>query len=293
MGRKGQSITLSISDRDKVQLEALALELGITWGDRPNISKLVEAIARRKLLVSANHDWTADRLHALNQARTALVDAGQIEAALAVAQLLLDRSELTLPLRVELEQFVQYPVQPWRLAVERYIRQNQPFQLSYQDAAEQVWQFTIRYAELTTHEERQYLDCWCDETTGNQDLPELAHNRCLRLDRITDAAIAPVSGPWHSGLATILVEMHLFRGLAFAYRSKTNQDEVNEWLPDSPQVRRIVRRVSSTFWLMREILRYGKDCEIIAPEQVRNLVKDELIALGARYGLRLEHSDAI
>jgi hypothetical protein len=260
----------------------------MTWGERPNISKLVEAIARRRLLVSANLDWTADRINALNQARIALVDAGKIEAALAVAQLLLERSEITLPLRSELEQFVAHPVQPWRLAVERYIRQNQPFQLSYQDAAEQVWQFTIRYAEIATHEDRQYLDCWCDEATGNQDLPELAHNRCLRLDRIADASIAPVAGQWHPGLATILVEMHLFRGLAFAYRSKTNQDEVNEWLTDSPQVRRVVRRVSNTFWLIREILRYGQDCEIVAPEHVRNQLKHELISLCSQYGLTLE-----
>ncbi len=288
MGRRGQSITLSISDRDKGQLEALALELGMTWGDRPNISKLVEAIARRKLLIGANHDWTADRLNALNQARIALVDAGKIEAALTVAQLLLERSEITLPLRSELEQFIAHPVQPWRLAVERYIRQNCPFQLSYQDAAERVWQFTIRYAEIATHEDRQYLDCWCDETTGNQDLPELEHNWCLRLDRITDASVAPIPGPWHSGLATILVEMHLLRNLAFAYRSKTNQDEVNEWLVDPPQVRRVVRRVSNTFWLMREVLRYGKDCEIIAPEHVRNQLKNEAIALCNQYGLTIE-----
>ncbi|MBF2050599.1 WYL domain-containing protein [Leptolyngbya sp. NK1-12] len=283
MGRRGQSITLAISERDKVQLENLALELGITWGDRPNISKLVEAIARRKLLIRANYDWTADRINALNQARIALVDAGNIEASMVVAQLLLERSEIALPLRAELDQFVAHPVQPWRLAIEHYIRQSQPFQLSYQDAAEQVWQFTIRYAELTTHEDRQYLDCWCDETTGNQDLPELAHNRCLRLDRITDASVAPVSGQWHGGLATILVEMHLFRGLAFAYRSKTNQDEVNEWLTDSPQVRRVVRRVSSTFWLLREISRYWEDCIILSPQSLRMRMQKKVEAMHRLY----------
>ncbi|GAC1458270.1 MAG: hypothetical protein NVS2B14_06250 [Chamaesiphon sp.] len=63
---------------------------------------------------------------------------------------------------------------------------------------------------------REYLDCWCEETTGNQDLPELVHNWCLRIDRITDASVAPVAEQWYSGLATIPVEMHLFGGLAFA-----------------------------------------------------------------------------
>lgn len=286
MGRKGQSVTLSISDRDKAQLESLALELGMTWGDRANISKLVEAIARRQLLIAPNHDWRIERINALNQARTALIDAGKIEDAIAIARLLLERSELTIPLRTELEQFVAQPTQAWRLEVERYIRRQQPFQLSYQDAAERVWQFTIRFAAIVPHEDRQYLDCWCEETEGAQGLPDLQHNRSLRIDRITDAAIHPVAGAWRlTGLATLSVELHLFRGLAFAYQSKTAIDEVNEWHESLPQVRRVIRRVSSTFWLIREILHYGQDCEVVSPESVRELIKQEWMALGNRYGL--------
>lgn len=287
MGRKGQAITLSISERDKAQLESLALEFGMTWGDRANISKLVEAIARRQLLIAPNHDWNLERINALNQARAALVDVGRIEDAIAIAQLLLERSELTIPLRAELEQFVAQPTQGWRLEVERYIRRQQPFQLSYQDAAERVWQFTIRYGAIASHEDRQYLDCWCEETEGAQGLPELEHNRSLRLDRITDAAIHPIPGAWRSmGLATITVELHLFRGLAFAYRSKTAIDEVNEWHEHLPQVRRVVRQVSSTFWLIREVLRYGQDCEVVSPENVRELVRQELLGMCDRYGLQ-------
>lgn len=283
MSRKGLSITLSVREQDKVQLEALALEFGMTWGDRPNISRLVEAIARRQLVIAPNHDWVKERITALNCARTALVDAGQIEAAVAISQLLLERSELTLPLRNELEQFIAQPAVPWRVEVERYILRQQPFQLSYQDAAERVWQFTICYAEVATHEDRQYLDCWCEETTGNQDLPELRHNWCLRLDRITDAAIVPISGRWRSGLDKLLVELHLSHGLAFAYHSKSTLDQVNEWLIDPPQVRRIVREVSSTFWFTREVLRYGKDCEVVSPGQLRHKIKQEVVALYNQY----------
>ncbi|PSB19570.1 WYL domain-containing protein [filamentous cyanobacterium CCP1] len=283
MGRRGQSVTLSVSELDKSKLEALALEFGMTWGDRPNISRLVEAIARRQLVIAPNHDWTKERINALNQARTALIDAGRIEAAVMIAHLLLERSELTIPLRTELEQFVERPAFPWRLEVERYIRRQQPFQLSYQDAAERIWQFTIRHAEIVTYEDRQYLDCWCEETEGNQDLPDLTHNWCLRIDRITDAVIAPVNGEWYAELTAILVEMHLFRGLAFAYRSKTAKDEVNEWLAELPQVRRVVRRVAHSFWFMREVLRYGQDCEIISPNAMRDRMKQEVQALYERY----------
>lgn len=285
MSRKGYSITLSISEQDKTQLESLALELGKTWGDRPNISKLIEAIARRQLVIAPNHDWTKERVAALNRARTALIDAGEIDMAVAIAQLLLERSELTIPLRHELEQFVARPVLPWRVEVQRYILRQQPFQLSYQDAAERVWHFTIRYAEIATHEARQYLDCWCEETESNQDLPELVHNWCLRIDRITDAAVSPIPGQWRSSLDTIPVELHLFRGLAFAYQSKTTNDTVNEWATDLPQVRRVVRQTSSTFWLIREVLRYGKDCEIVSPAAVRDRLKQELEPLCRLYGL--------
>jgi hypothetical protein len=285
MSRKGQSITLSLKEQDKRQLEALAEEFGKTWGDRPNISRLVEAIARRQLVIAPNHDWTRERITALNRARLALVDVSQIEAAVAIAQLLLERSELTIPLRHELEQFVARPALPWRVEIERYILRQQPFQLSYQDAAERVWRFTIHYAEIAIHEDRQYLDCWCEETEGNQDLAELQHNWCLRLDRIADAAVSPVTGQWRRGLATIPVELHLFRGLAFAYRSKSAIDEVNEWATEFPQVRRVVRRVSSSFWLIREVLRYGKDCEVVSPEVVRDRLKQELEPLCRLYGL--------
>ncbi|NJO47338.1 MAG: WYL domain-containing protein [Oscillatoriales cyanobacterium RM2_1_1] len=283
MSQKGRSITLSVSEQDKRQLEALALEFGKTWGDRPNISKLIEAIARRELVIAPNHNWSQERIQALNRARTALVDVGELQMALAIAQLLLERSELTIPLRNELEKFLARPAAPWQLQIERYIRQQQPFQLSYQDAAERLWQFTICYAELATHEDRQYLDCWCRETEGNQDLPELQHNWCLRLDRINDAAVIATAGNWRSGLAIIAVELHLFQGLAFAYRSKTARDEVNQWHPDIPNVRRVVRHVSNTFWLIREVLRYGKDCEIVAPEAVREKFKLEVAALHRRY----------
>lgn len=285
MTRKGKSITLSLNESDKVQLEAIALELGMKWGEDPNISRLIQAIARRQFLILPNDNWSRDRINTLNKARNLFIDAGQIEDALVLAHLLLGRSEITIPLRQELDQFVARPAVPWRIEVERYIRQQQPFQLAYQDAAERVWNFTIAYGEVTQHEERQYLDCWCEETVGNQDLLELSHNWCLRFDRIPEAAVSPVKGRWRLQLDSIPVELHLFGGLAFAYRTKTGADEVNEWLTEPPQVRRVVRRVTNTFWFFREVLRYGKDCVIITPESVRDRFKQQLRSLCAQYGM--------
>ncbi|MGV2387902.1 MAG UNVERIFIED_CONTAM: hypothetical protein LVR29_05080 [Microcystis novacekii LVE1205-3] len=73
------------------------------WGDKPNISKLIKEIAQNKLKIAPNHDWKPDRLQMLQQAIDSLIDAGQIPIALELAKLLLERSELSDPLRKELE----------------------------------------------------------------------------------------------------------------------------------------------------------------------------------------------
>lgn len=278
MSRKGQSITLSISDQDKAQLEKIARELGIMRGDRPNISGLVEAIARQQFLVAPNNNWSEIQITALQQAISALTDAGQVEQAQIIALLLLERRELPLPVRTQVERFQQSPPLAWRQEIDRYILRQQPFQISYYDAADRLWSFTIRYAQITLHEQRQYLDCWCEETQANQDLPELAHNWSLRIDRIPEAAILPIEGKWRSNLDQIEVEMHLFRGLAFAYQAKS-QDVTVEWLEGKQQVRRVVRRISSTFWFIREVLRYGEDCLVVSPVSVGDRFKQKLLTL--------------
>jgi predicted DNA-binding transcriptional regulator YafY len=283
MGRRGQSVTLSISERDKAQLEQIALEHGMTWGDRPNISRLVEAIARRELLIGRNHDWSETRIRALWQAVQSLTDGGHADAARRIAEVLHERSELSIPLRSEVERYLENPVTPWRLQIDQYIRCQQPFQLTYRDAADRPWAFSIRHAQIMPYEQRQYLACWCEETEGNQDVPALQHNWNLRLDRIPDAALGRVRGAWRSSLDTIQVEMHLLKGLAFAYEPKP-EDVVSEWLPDrSPPVKRVVRTVTNTFWFFREARRYGADCVIVSPEVVRDRFRADLLAMLESY----------
>ena len=284
MSRKGQSVTLSISDRDKAELESLAFELGMKWGDRPNISKLVEAIARRQLLVFPNNDWSETRIRALERSIYALTDIGQLEQAQIIANLLLERSELSLPLRSEIERFALNLPPAWRIEIDRYIRRQQPFQLSYQDAAERLWNFTVRHAKVTPHEKRQYLDCWCEETEENQDIEGLTHNWCLRLDRIQEAAVMPAEGQWRSELAYVEVEMHLSGGLAFAYRTKP-EDTVNDWLADKQRVRRVVRKVYSTFWFIREVMQYAENCVVVAPESVRDRIRQKLQLMCTQYNI--------
>ena len=52
MGRKEQSITLSLSLEDKALLEQLAIRHDCKWGDKPNISRLIQQIATGSLVIS-------------------------------------------------------------------------------------------------------------------------------------------------------------------------------------------------------------------------------------------------
>jgi len=52
MSRKQESITLSVSEEEKAELGKIALELGFIWGDKPNISGLVKAIAQHQLALT-------------------------------------------------------------------------------------------------------------------------------------------------------------------------------------------------------------------------------------------------
>ncbi|WP_414577535.1 WYL domain-containing protein [Anabaena sp. CCY 9402-a] len=286
MSRKGQSITLSVSERDKAELEAIAREFGMMWGDDPNISKLIKAIAQRQLIIGKNNDWQESRIRALHRCIGALTDIGQIEQAQIIAELLLERGELSIPLRNEIQAFLGNTPPAWRVQIDRYILREQPFQLSYQDAAERVFNFTVRYAKITPHEKREYLDCWCEETAGNLDIPELTHNWCFRLDRILDAAVKQIDGEWRSHLDQIEVEMHLLNNLGFAYQAKP-EDKINEWLPDKQRVRRVVRRVHNTFWFIREIMQYTPDCVIVSPDNVRSLIKEKLLSCCQNYDLQV------
>ena len=286
MGRKGESITLSISDRDKTNLEAIALELDMMWGDRPNISKLVEAIARKQIQISKNNDWSSDRIDTLDRIVDLLIDYGELDLAQNITNLLLERSELTAPMRRRLENFNEKPPEMWRQTIDRYIKLHQPFRLLYHDAADIPHSFSIYYAKVTPHDKRLYLDCWCSETVS-EDVELLQHNRCLRLDRIPESAITPIQGKWRSQLDQITVTFQLSGKLAHAYKPKPNIDIDDIWLGDPP-LRQITRTISSTFWFYREIMPYAEDCEIIEPDDVRQKFVEKLRSLYIKYSLVLE-----
>jgi predicted DNA-binding transcriptional regulator YafY len=157
-----------------------------------------------------------------------------------------------------------------------------PFRFSYADAAGKPFVFTVRYGERVLREGYYYLECWCDETEDNQDLEPLRHNWCFRFDRVTNAdAFFPLdASTWREeGMATIPVQFELYRGLAHAFR-EGEKDRLDSW---DGKVKVVTRRITSTFWFIREIIRYGKDCKVLSQSGVRERLVEQLEGAIAHY----------
>lgn len=280
MTRKGQSITLSVTNQEKQQLQAIAEAFNCKWGDRPNISRLLSAIAQNKLQVLANTDWSQDRIIALDAARNALIDQGEIAKAKEIAHLLSSRGELSAPFRAEIEQFLDQPQPTWRQTIDQMIAQQQPFRLTYQDATERPFTFNILHGQIMHLEKRDYLVCYCQESEDNEDIEPLCHNWTLRLDRIQEAGVTQINQPWAKDLARVAVTFKLYGGLAFGYTVKTDDDFVGDLEGDS---RRVIRKIFNTFWFFREIAKYWEQCEIIEPKSVRDRVSEKITQLVQLY----------
>jgi predicted DNA-binding transcriptional regulator YafY len=280
MSRKGQSITLSVSEAEKQQLQALAEAFNCKWGEQPNISRLVSAIAQNQLQLVSNTDWSSDRIQALDAARKALIDQGEIAKAKEIARLLCSRSELSSPFRTEIEQFLAQPQPAWRQTIDQFIGQQQPFRLTYQDAQERLLTFHFLYGQVMHIEKRDYLVGYCLESEHNDDIEPLHHNFTLRFDRIDEAAVTAINQRWAQDLARVSVTFQLYGRLAFRYEAKENDVFVGELEGES---RRVIRRIFSTFWFFRDIAKYWEQCEVIEPQSVRDRVSEKIIQLAQLY----------
>ena len=275
MPRKKETITLSIPPGTKAQLESIASRLGIFWGKSPSPSGLITAIAKQELEVGPPFTLNSTQVSALLQAVKLLKDSGYMGEAQDILALLLERGNLEQPLRQSLlQELGQQQTEAWRVLVEQYRNDRQPFIILYRNAQDEELEFTVRYAEISFEDKRFYLEIWCEETEDikNTDFPETIHNRCLRLDRIK--AIAKTHGQWRDeGLDYLKVYLHFYKGMVKAYEPR-DRDIENEVLGD---VRQVVRRVSNPFWLIREVLKYGGDCVVVSPEQLRSRIKQKLL----------------
>ncbi|WP_421658908.1 helix-turn-helix transcriptional regulator [Leptothermofonsia sp. ETS-13] len=285
MPRKKETLTLSVPPGTKEKLEAIAERLNLRWGKSPSPSKLVTVIAQGQISVGKSRPLNGEQVEALRQSIKVLVDTGFIEEARSVIALLLEQGDLEAPLRQALLQQFNQSTPAWREQLDHYIAQKQPFRVAYRNSQGERLELNARYAEVQFQEKRFYLQIWCDETADIEadipDLPELWHNRCLRIDRIQ--SLEPIAGEWRGELDSIKVYLQFKGWLANAYEPKPG-DIDNQVIGD---VRQIVRRVANPFWLIREVSRYWEDCEIIAPDALRDRFRQKLETLCNVYGMEI------
>lgn len=269
MPRKKETLTLSVPPGAREQLDRIAQQLGFFWGKSPSPSALVAAIADGTVKVNLEEVIKSGQVNALRQAVDDLIDAGHIEEAKIVITLLLEQGELEAPLRQKLLRQVSQPLKGFRAEIEELISEQQPFRLIYRRPKGEIQEFVACYAEVIFYEKRFYLQIWAPDVPDSSDIPELVHNRCLRLDRIE--GILPVSGTWRGSFDAVNVDMKLFGGLAKAYEPKPEDIEDD----GGTEERNITRKVINLFWFLREIRRYTPDCIIVRPDSVsERAIKD-------------------
>lgn len=77
-----------------------------------------------------------------------------------------------------------------------------------------------------------------------------------------------------------MVKLYFYGGLIKAYEFRQGVDDREEICDD---VRRVWRRISNPFWLLREIRAYGKDCEVVEPESVRQQARADARSMLVNY----------
>ena len=303
MSRKKETLTLSFAAGTKAKLEEIARELGFFWGKSPSPSALVTAIANKEVQVGEPFYLSDNEIKALRQAIRILIDTGYTAEAEIIARHVLDKSQLELSVKKELLKVINQHLDKWRLVVEEYIKNKQPFEILYTNSQEQELILNVDFAQIDFHEQLFYLNIWCEETEDVSEdnkkyFPELIHNRCLRFDRIQ--GIIPKSGEWRGSLDYLEVHLQFTGWMIKAYKPReediadaTNmlshgilhahqeKDVVNN------ETRNVTRRVFNPFWLIREIKGYGKNCRITKPDGLRNYFRQELMEMCQLYNIEI------
>lgn len=75
MSRKQESITLSLTLEHKAELEKIAVEFGYLWGEKPNISALLKAIADGDILLSKSDKPAKQKRALIKDAIASIQDA--------------------------------------------------------------------------------------------------------------------------------------------------------------------------------------------------------------------------
>ncbi|MGK7924289.1 MAG: helix-turn-helix transcriptional regulator [Spirulina sp.] len=289
MKRKKETLTLSIPPGTKTQLEEVARREKVFWGENPSISGLLVAIARGEIETGKPFSFSPAQIHALDRAVKVLTDAGRMNEAKTIIELLVERGQLEAPLRQKLLKAITHETEAWRRVIDMHIEREEPFHLIYSKNPQEQEEFNVRFGCIQFIEKRFYLEAWCEEMTEDEPIPELQHNRCFRLDKILN--VLRHDGIWRKeGLGTIEVYLHFYGRMAEVYESKEEDIDDKVEGEGKDKIRKVVKKTSNPFWLVREVMRYGKNCEIVSPKEVRDRLKKDLKKMCEQYGLTVSES---
>ncbi|WP_042892875.1 hypothetical protein, partial [Anaplasma marginale] len=109
---------------------------------------------------------------------------------------------------------------PTIIKIKRAIASQKPFRISYLDAARRSFNFDCAYAQISTYENKQYLEVNYFNDVESDSPPPLDRNRILRLSRIPhDSQILKLDTEWKD-LNYLEVKFRLSGNLAAGYRKK-------------------------------------------------------------------------
>ena len=219
-------------------------------------------------------------IESLCKAIACLQDRGDSQNAQVISNLLLERNDLKISLRREIERLLDTTKKSnWRKLLDEFIDEERPFQLSYPDAAQRIWTFNIQYAEIVHRDRREYLQCWCKEINKEAELIELKHNWVLSLDRIGEAFVSSIKAKWKPGLDCIEAELEFHGASALSYED-SDTDTLKKWRNQSL---RVIRKISDPLSLYRELLLCAEDAVILTPTDLRDGFLIKLQKLSDRY----------
>lgn len=285
-----ETLTLSVKPGTKDRLTELAERYGFKWGSSPNPSALISAYAAGELPSIDPADLTTDQIRALVHATKVLAEAGLKEEAQCVGDLLTRREDLPPDLRARIyNAFGPGLTYTWRSRLEDLIAAERVFEVAYRGRyAKGPTTLTVRYARIRFWNRAHYLEAWTDEADEHAILPELAHNRQLRLDRIS--YVQERSGAFtHTQLDSVEAKLRIYGTLRKGYEPAEDDIPIEEEdgtegdVPVGESGMVIQRRVYFPFEFFKTVMSYGPDCEVVSPPVLRQGVSKRLAKAVKRY----------
>lgn len=286
MQRQQTTLTLSVPTETKERLSALAERFDLRWGDKPSPSKLVAAIADGSLRIGEPSRFGLEEIKALIHAIKALYAGGDASSAKVLTSLALSYQEQFGSLETEqIYKAMADGAFAWRDTIEQAINARQPFVILYRGNKDVSSHYVVKYAEIRQIFGNWYVDIRSDDAvSSSKDLPELRENRSLRLDKIDKIVSTILPIPWaEDGLQSIIVSMKFFDEDAAFYERHPDDIDVSECVDDAVKYRMVRRKVTNSWWFIRDILRHGDNAVILSPNELTKKAEDRFQRAVGRY----------